>query len=511
MIRQVEKNKERASALQSPHPNGFMTHEPQQPGVSMPGLPHPQIMPPGFEFNDLSCPIPGRVPNENFPEEQLLNCQPNGGDMANPYFNGAYAPNVSGVDPNSIALPVLPLEWNRPLPEFYPPSEPAFPQGLQDLQDNHGPDHAAPAPPSPHRDHNPERRTHQVSLRLSQQALSQAEQQALPQSSQQALSQAAQQALPQSSQQALSQLSQNALPQMQESSFSEPSIDPSFHESSPLAADVPTLSSPAGVSSNGSPDHPSELDANEDSDKGKDPEEPPELWDPLVSMAPEATVYSIPSDYATADNPMTLEQHAQLQQDADFNAQTVPNYAPSGIAGSAAPSADNFIADEYLHLCNCGPNCQCEMCAIHPYNETARSHMREIATFMDSNNGDSGAHSQTQPFYGENFPNAAYSSDANAEFGGVLDDVAGAGFDQLLMNGYDGNDNSANNPDGSLATAGMATQPFAQSNDYFTFEYPFPGSNIDICSNIEGSCRCGDNCACEGCRTHQGHESSSAH
>ncbi|KAI4171769.1 MAG: hypothetical protein LQ343_004020 [Gyalolechia ehrenbergii] len=520
MVRQARRDEEaalRAASIQSsPHPNRFIPIESQPNGISMSGLSHAQAMPSSFQFNDLSFGLPGRHPNERLQEGQPRSYQANGLDATNPVFIGDHAPAASGVSHNSTALPILPPDWNRPLPQFFPPSQYGFPQALEN---NFVADHARPVPQLPHRGHrgHSRRRTHKALPQVAQQALPQVSQQALPQISQQALSQVSQQTLPQVSQQALPQVSQQDLPQVsqkaspqvsQKSCSSESQIKPSFDEPSPLAADVPILSSPTTeVSSTGSLDQSLEPNANEVSNKGKDPEGSRAEYNSMVNMAPQTTVYSIPYTYATAENPMTVEQHAQLQQGAYLNAQTVPQYASYGIAGAAAPSAEHFVANDFLHLCDCGPNCQCEMCAVHPYNPTAQSHMEEIANFMASDIGNSGVHSQPQSLYGEAFPGTTYSSGADAGLLGNLGGMAeGAEFGQLMMNGYQANGNSASKPDGRLSTAEEATQ-LAQSDDYFTVQYSFPESNINICSNIDGTCRCGENCACMGCRTHAGHES----
>ncbi|KAL8934760.1 MAG: hypothetical protein Q9211_005057 [Gyalolechia sp. 1 TL-2023] len=438
MVRQARSDEQaalRAASIQSsPHTNRFIPMESQANGMLMPAPPHAQAMPSPFQLNDLSFGLPGGDPTVTLPEGQPRNFQANGGEMTNPVLNGDHAPAVSGVSHNSTALTTLSPAWNRPLPPFIPPSQSEFAPALLE---KYGLDHAPSVSQLPHRGH-------QGHLGLGLHT-------------------------------------DNALPQVSDGCcFSEPPTQPLLGEPSPLAADVPMLSSPAtGVSSTVSLNQSPESKGKEVASRGKDLEGSATEYDSMVTMAPQTTLYSIPPTYATAENPMTEAQHAQLQQDAHFNSQTVPQYAPYGITGSAAPSAEQFVASDFLHLCDCGPNCQCEMCAVHPYNPTAQSHMEDMANFIASDIGSSAAHSRRQSNYGEAYPGTAYSSGADAGLLGTLGGMTeGADFGQLMLNEYQADGNSASNPDGTLSTFDEATQRFAQSHDYLTFQYSFPGSDI---------------------------------
>ncbi|KAI4191455.1 MAG: hypothetical protein L6R41_000106 [Letrouitia leprolyta] len=138
-----------------------------------------------------------------------------------------------------------------------------------------------------------------------------------------------------------------------------------------------------------------------------------------------------------------------------------PQFPPFGNDGAMAPPAEAFFPNDLLNLCKCGPNCQCEMCAVHPYNPTAQSHMQDLANFMVSDLGNPG------PFYNEAFPGPPYSSGADAGLLGNLGGLTeGTGDGQLTMNGYhtnvdiDGDDIDSNAyPDGGITLSLTSAQP----------------------------------------------------
>lgn len=275
----------------------------------------------------------------------------------------------------------------------------------------------------------------------------------------------------------------NDLPQTAQENCSS-SNNPSnsgFEEPISLAmGDLTFSSSPLG-SSNASPDQHLEPQTNGGTLKGKEAAWTMVGHGNLVNHMSPTTVYSIPADYATAENPMTLQGLEQLQQSAQLYSHQVPHYAPGGIIGSAAPPAEPTNPPKNIHECACGPNCQCMACPVHPYNRAMMERMARLSTLMASSHLDNGAGSRPhQSWSGVPSPNTAIGSEGDS---GNWDDTTRAteGIDprQVMMKG--------------------------SSNNYFTVKYTFPGSGANTCSYGNGACRCADNCNCVGCRAHTGH------
>lgn len=390
----------------------------------MSGIPHAQSMPSSSsQLNAFNFEPPAQEIAKRLSALQPRNFQTDGVEMTKPFLNEDNEATSNAVGKIPTTLSVLPPGLNGQTHPFLPTSQMAFPQASQNFI--------------------PETHAHPSSQ------------------------------LPNGSYPGLPQIPQK-------SCCSKPSTEPSLDESNSLAFEGLTLSSPTTlVSSAGSPDLSEEPGTSEVSLKGKEPEGALVKYNPMMNDTPQTTVYSVPSTYATAENPMTPEQQAQL------HAQNIPQYAPYGIAGSAAPSADQIDANDFMHECNCGPSCQCAMCAVHPYNPVANAHMEEMADLLASDIGDSGARSRPQSFYGEAFPGTAYGADVGTlgSLGGMTE---GANLGQLTMNGHPANASGAY-ANGSLPAAEAAAQHFARSNNYFTFEYSFPGSNQNINSNSNGS------------------------
>jgi hypothetical protein len=63
-------------------------------------------------------------------------------------------------------------------------------------------------------------------------------------------------------------------------------------------------------------------------------------------------------------------------------------------------------------------------------------------------------------------------------------------------------DNSSPNG-GSPSTEYASEQHLMMPSEYYTIEYPVQLPSA--CSDVTGSCLCGDDCACVGCLTHSGH------
>ncbi|KAL8698763.1 MAG: hypothetical protein Q9201_006394 [Fulgogasparrea decipioides] len=267
------------------------------------------------------------------------------------------------------------------------------------------------------------------------------------------------------------------------------------NESKPPALGDPNHSSPVTLVSPDTPEQP--VGTKTDDDKTN--EGSTVGCGPLVRATPQTNLYTVPATYATAENPMTMDQHARLQQSAQMHSQSIPQYAPYGITGSAAPSAEHFDTSSFLHTCSCGDNCQCIGCAAHPYNTATTNRVQGLADIMSSQHSIQGSSSRPQSSYGQ-----ILGEVTGVDPGNLGSAAEGLDLDQLGMGGYQAAASNSYQHDGLPATT-MAAPFFAPSHQYLTMEYRFPVADANICNNITGACRCGEGCTCLGCRSHSGH------
>ncbi|KAL9604039.1 MAG: hypothetical protein Q9219_000801 [cf. Caloplaca sp. 3 TL-2023] len=335
----------------------------------------------------------------------------------------------------------------------------------------------------------------------------------------------------------------------------EPPIDPSVDDADPSQMGDPLFNPQfPSISSYDNSDLSQGLSSNEASIKGKEADRsamgcgsngpygsndpygpdgssiPYGSIDPLVANAPQTTIWSMPPSYATAENPMTPQQQAQLEPSALPHAHTVPQYATYGIAGSAAPSAEHSHpnqsnTEQPMHECDCGPDCQCEDCIVHPYNSNANARVRGLADFMADYTTSSGAPSQTssrapsqansgapsqnssrahsransgapsrpQSFYGDAFPGNGYGSSAEAgSSSGMGAMTRSIDRGEFMMNAYPAGPSNAYQ-EGSTAATGASGQTFVGSGRFYTFEYPSGGMQRR-CPENNGFCNCVRQC-----------------
>lgn len=222
----------------------------------------------------------------------------------------------------------------------------------------------------------------------------------------------------------------------------------------------------------------------------------------------QTTLYTIPPSYATASHPLTPQQLAFLQQNPHLYSQTVPQHAPFGIVGQVAPPADGMNMFAPAHNCNCGAGCQCLGCAAHPFNATTRSHVQSLGAIIAH-----GDHDRVS----SNSPPSGWEPPSNQSLG--IHNMT-----PVTSQCFNGNP-AVEPPSGEVNTLQTARPPFSQSawsptvsNDpegqqvpflssaYYTMEIPMdPFGPKASCTDVSGSCQCGDDCACIGCLTHTGH------
>ena len=149
------------------------------------------------------------------------------------------------------------------------------------------------------------------------------------------------------------------------------------------------------------------------------------------------------------------------------------------------PSAE-FDAWTSSQNCSCGPTCNCVYCTAHPFNAATQARIQDLSQVLANDNywnvcaqtEDESAmdlEEDENPLGWVNMPREGPGRQPTFEQGGSIN------------NGHSSNDFS------SLQM---------QNPGYFTVAYPVNGD----CTNATGTCLCGNDCACYGCLTHQGHE-----
>ncbi|GAD98395.1 hypothetical protein PVAR5_7087 [Paecilomyces variotii No. 5] len=175
------------------------------------------------------------------------------------------------------------------------------------------------------------------------------------------------------------------------------------------------------------------------------------------------------------------------------------NPVPYGHAGPPT------VPDAANHECSCGDDCQCLGCASHPFNNTTRQHIQEMGYMMTVGEGsespDGFDGSKTTPVSGTMSPTLfgyPAGADGSASLG---DNCCGQTAQNVPDQGQASHfDYGLSAQNSSHYDAGHLMQP----SEYYEVEYPvpLPGS----CSDMTGTCQCGNDCSCVGCLTHSGHD-----
>lgn len=223
-------------------------------------------------------------------------------------------------------------------------------------------------------------------------------------------------------------------------------------------------------------------------------------------LVPQTTVYNMPATYATAENPLTQRQQAYFQQNGHFYSQNVPHYAPLGVVGSAAPSAEGNAVLSLTHSCTCGPSCQCVFCVAHPYNATTRDRVQTLAHLLPDET-EYVPRSPLQASFKPRFQTSAESSPmvpaTNRMHINEILHPSDLSQSTPFSPADFGSEIYQEIPNGSL---GEVTQPAISSAEYLTMAYDYNPMELGRCTDATGTCRCGDDCTCIGCWTHSGHE-----
>ena len=210
-----------------------------------------------------------------------------------------------------------------------------------------------------------------------------------------------------------------------------------------------------------------------------------------LGVVPQTTLYPLPPNYATAQNPMTAGQHSIHQQTTFANAQTVPSYAPAGLSGFAASPTNGTALFESMHNCTCGSACQCLFCAVHPYNSATLQQVHNLAHHLP---------------IGPDYPSLSTSHSPQSSQAAISPSYQPP-EQRYVPPQYQPTSISSNSALVSANLPSVLHYPNAPQSDpqYFTLTYQINPDEILSCTDISGSCKCGDDCACVGCLTHTGH------
>ncbi|KAL8860257.1 MAG: hypothetical protein Q9178_003228 [Gyalolechia marmorata] len=226
----------------------------------------------------------------------------------------------------------------------------------------------------------------------------------------------------------------------------------------------------------------------QDKGKGRETEVSMDAVEMMINGAPQTTIYSMPSTLATAENPMTSHQSAQLQASGSWRAQQVPRFAAEGINGSAAQPGDSIEATDNLYECPCGDGCACVFCSVHPHNEASVARAQEMGRLMLEPNAPSASASPPQFLFDGTANHVTGHGDHTGSQNNQADDFPG-------HFGY--------GPTDGPTSEQMSLGPMlAEGYIYHEYDYQPTGN---LCTDLTGTCNCQEFCPCLGCQTHTGH------
>lgn len=191
-----------------------------------------------------------------------------------------------------------------------------------------------------------------------------------------------------------------------------------------------------------------------------------------------------------------------ISSNIEFNSPALPSSLSHDPQTLHHPTPGNF--DSKLdHDCSCGEGCQCLGCASHPFNNTTRQHVQEMGLLvaLDGEQTLEGFNGFQSPPLPGNYPSVP---PMNYSLPGLS---MSNGTQQMGMQPY-GEVGTSSNPLRSGYSSPPAEytpgQTLMEPSEYYTLEYPvgLPSG----CSDVTGSCQCGNDCCCVGCLTHSGHD-----
>jgi hypothetical protein len=173
---------------------------------------------------------------------------------------------------------------------------------------------------------------------------------------------------------------------------------------------------------------------------------------------------------------------------------------PMDNSQNSAYASTTFGGDT-SHDCSCGDDCQCLGCAAHPFNNTTRQHVQEMGVMMTFDGDDSTPDAMANAYTPSFLRNAATNP---MNFFMQQKPAMDHGIPQNSFESYsDPNSTMPTGYSSPLSTGRHFNQPLMHPSEYYTIEYPV--GIPSACSDVTGSCQCGNDCSCVGCLTHSGH------
>ena len=218
------------------------------------------------------------------------------------------------------------------------------------------------------------------------------------------------------------------------------------------------------------------------------------------------SLFQLPPSYATSSHPLNATQFAQMQIDANQYIQQMPLSTSSGMFPTTTPFAERNYLFKPAHNCHCGDGCSCLGCAAHPYNETTKNHVQNLGQILAQGSDDSPTRSRPESYY--EYPGT--SIDVHNMSDGIRPVMAGNLPSPMSLPTDVTNVHVSAGDIGGITTSidpDFQPGPVYSSSNYYTMEFEQDHNDLfSVCTDVTGSCRCGDDCACLGCLTHTGHE-----
>lgn len=155
------------------------------------------------------------------------------------------------------------------------------------------------------------------------------------------------------------------------------------------------------------------------------------------------------------------------------------------------------------HDCKCGDECQCLGCAAHPFNNTTRQHVQEMGVMMTFDGDEHTPETITNAYQTSPFHSTTPSTPMNFGFVQHNPPMENTAQHNNFDAYSDPNSTMSSGYSSPLRASHHLNQQLMHPSEYYTLEYPV--GIPSACSDVTGSCQCGNDCSCVGCLTHSGH------
>ena len=216
------------------------------------------------------------------------------------------------------------------------------------------------------------------------------------------------------------------------------------------------------------------------------------------------SLYSSPSSNSVVNHLSNSKQAPRHQQKSPGNVQLRPQFVYPSSGVTTFPIGES-LTQSPAHNCNCGDDCDCLGCAAHPYNATTRHHVEDLSRILADGYDIRPMHSpETIP---DKDDTTANTCNASHQFSPISSRVRSPTLNDTS------DTTSLPNHDEHISTASPFTEQIQSldnmfsSRDFYTMEFLLDSAEAPYhgCSDMSGTCMCGNDCSCIGCLTHSGH------